>query len=152
MNCATCTRGGWTEDTPTRVALPFPFCAVRQNGDGTLTGVPHVEPGRPLLNRGQHFFEAGSGTGTCFTFATVKTDPVRYAVVCATAGLLSPSVFLIAIRACIQRDVQSVELRLLVRHLPYRAVALVESSELKPNVGSARAIAVLRETKETKFW
>ena len=87
-----------------------------------------------------------------FTFATVKTDPVRYAVVCATAGLLSPSVFLIAIRACIQRDVQSVELRLLVRHLPYRALALVESSELKPNVGSARAIAVLRETKETKFW
>ena len=67
-------------------------------------------------------------------------------MVYATAGLLSPSVFLIAIRACIQRDVQSVELRLLVRHLPYRALALVESSELKPNVGSARAIAVLRET------
>ena len=30
-------------------------------------------------------------TGDCFTFATVKTDPVRYAVVFATAGCHDPS-------------------------------------------------------------
>lgn len=38
-------------------------------------------------------------------FATVKTDPVRYGVVSATPRLLKTLGVLIAIRACIERDV-----------------------------------------------
>ena len=67
--------------------------------------------------------------------------PVKYGVVFATPGLHSPSVFLIARRA--QREVQPVELHVVLRQLADRRLALVQPAELRADVGGAGAIAIL---------